>query len=109
MQFEFDEKIEKAITKSVKSAMRLFKERQQQALANHIQHEPPSYEDFTRIVEQIMETNKNADLKKLRTPSLRELYDRAWAQKLRNFATQQELRDAYEALMRAIQRSSKAS
>jgi hypothetical protein len=40
------------------------------------------------------------DLNKLRTPSLKELFDRAWTRKLRNYATQRQLRDAYEALMR---------
>jgi hypothetical protein len=100
MQYEFDEKIEKAIEKSVKSALRLFKERQKQAIENHTQQDPPSYEDFTRLVERIMESNKRADLNKLRAPSLRELYDRAWNQKLRNYATQRQLRDAYEALKR---------
>lgn len=100
MQFEFDEKIEKAIEKSVKTALRLFKERQKQAQENRAQQDPPSYEYFASIVEQIMETNKNTELNKLRTPSLRELFERAWSQKLRNYASQKRMRDAYDSLMR---------
>jgi hypothetical protein len=100
MQYEFDENIEKAIDKSVKLALRLFKEKRKQAQENNNPQEPPSYEDFTNIVEQIMMTNKNAELNKLRTPSLRELFERAWNQKLRNYASQRQLRDSYEAMMR---------
>lgn len=100
MQFEFDEKIEKAMEKSVKAALRLFKDRQKQAQQDNTQQDPPSYEYFTSIVEQIMETNKNAEMNRLRTPSLRELFERAWNQKLRNYASQKQLRDAYDSLMR---------
>jgi hypothetical protein len=100
MQYEFDEKIEKTIEKSVKSAVRLFKERQKQAQESRTPQDPPSYDDFASIVEEIMQSNKNVDLNKLRTPSLKELFDRAWTRKLRNYATQRQLRDAYEALMR---------
>jgi len=39
-------------------------------------------------------------MNKLRTPSLRDLFERAWAQKLRNYSTQRLLREAYDAIMR---------
>lgn len=100
MQFEFDEKIEKAIVKSIKSAIRLFKEQQAQAQSNVGTRSPPTYDEFIAVVEEMMEMIKRADLNKLRTPSLRELYERAWSQKLRNYATQKLLRDKYEALVR---------
>jgi hypothetical protein len=104
MQFEFDEKIDSSIEKSVKAALRFYKEQQNQAQENHAQQDLPSYEDFASLVERIMESNKRADMNKLRTPSLRELFERAWSQNLRNYATQRRFLDAYEALMRHYRR-----
>ncbi len=100
MQFQFDEKIEQSIQKSLKAAVREFKERRKLAQASESEQTPPSYEEFTLVLDEIMESNKRNDMKKLRTPSLRELFERAWTQKLRNYATQKELRDAYEGLIR---------
>ena len=100
MHFEFDEKIDKSIEKSVKSALRLFKEQLRQSREGGFPLAPPSYYAFMSTVEEFMQSMKSADLNKLRTPSLRELFERAWAQKLRNYATQKQLRDAYDALMR---------
>jgi predicted solute-binding protein len=100
MQYEFDEKIDQAIQKSVKAALRQLKERQRLAQESGGSQTPPSYEEFARVVDEFMESNKRADMSKMRTPSLRELFDRAWGQKLRNYAVQRELRDAYEALLR---------
>lgn len=100
MHFEFDEKIDQSIEKSVRSALRLFKERLKQSRESGSPLTPPSYDAFMSAVEEFMQSMKSADLNKLRTPSLRELFERAWAQKLRNYATQKQLQDAYEALMR---------
>jgi hypothetical protein len=100
MQFEFDEKIDKSIQKSIKAAVRLFKERQKLAQESGTSQLAPSYAEFESELMQIIESNKQAELKKLRTPSLRDLFDRAWAQRLRNYATQKEMRDSHEALMR---------
>jgi hypothetical protein len=104
MHFEFDEKIDRAIEKSVKAALRLYKERQKQAQDNHAQLDRPSYEDFANTIERILESNKRADMDKLRTPSLRELFERAWGQSLRNYAIQRRFLDAYEALLRHYRR-----
>ncbi len=100
MQFEFDEKIDHSIQKSIKAVVRLFKERQKLALESGNPQSPPSYAEFESELMQILESNKQAELNKLRTPSLRDLFDRAWAQRLRNYATQKEMRDSHEALMR---------
>ncbi len=100
MQFEFDEKIDLSIQKSIRSALRLFKERRGLAQESGTAQRPPSYEEFESVVMEIMESNKQADLTKMRTPSLRDLFDRAWSQKLRNYATQKQMRDSYEALKR---------
>src|ERR1700756_4378810 len=108
MHFEFDEKIDRAIEKSVKAALRLYKERQKQAQEKHAQQDPPSYEDFASLIERIMESNKRADVNKLRTPGLRELFERAWSQNLRNYAIQRRFLDAYEALMRHYRRQETA-
>jgi hypothetical protein len=108
MHFEFDEKIDRAIEKSVKTALRFYKERQKQAQDNHAQQDAPSYEDFVSSVERILDSNKRADMNKLRTPNLRELFERAWNQTLRNYAIQRRFLDAYEALMRHYRRQASA-
>lgn len=100
MHYEFDEKIDKSIEKSVRSTLRLFKEQLKQSREGGTALTPPSYDAFMSTVEEFMQSMKGADLNKLRTPSLRELFERAWAQKLRNYATQKQMRDAYDALMR---------
>ncbi len=103
MDFEFDEKIEKDIQKSLKATLRLF--RQQQSSHEAPRKEPPSYDEFTLVLEDLMRQNKEANLKKLRTPSLRELFERAWDQNLRSYTTQKLLKDSYEALTRRYKRS----
>ncbi len=100
MQYDFDEKIDQAIQKSVKAALRHMKERQKLAQDSGGTQRPPNYDEFASVVNEFMESSKRADMNKLRTPSLRDLFERAWAQKLRNYATQRQLREAYEALMR---------
>lgn len=100
MHYEFDEQIDKSIQKSVRSALRLFKEQLKQSEENGTALTPPSYDEFMKTVEEFMQSMRSAYLNKLRTPSLRELFERAWAQKLRNYATQKQMRDAYDALMR---------
>jgi len=100
MQYEFDEKIDQAIQKSVRAAVRHMKERQKLAQESGGPQRPPTYEEFASIVDQFMESSRSADMNKLRTPSLRDLFERAWAQKLRNYSTQRLLREAYDAIMR---------
>jgi hypothetical protein len=100
MQYEFEENIDRSIHKAVRTALRAFKERRKLAQESGSQQMPPTYQEFTMVLDEIMESNKRNDMNRLRTPSLRELFERAWAQKLRNYATQKELRDAYEGLIR---------
>src|SRR5881396_1815726 len=100
MQYELDEKIDEAIQKSVRAALRHFKERQKLAQDSGGPQRPPTYEEFASVVDQFMEVSKGANMNKLRTPNLSDLFERAWAQKLRNYATQRHFRDAYEAIMR---------
>ena len=100
MQYEFDEKIDEAIQRSVRAALRHFKERQKLAQDSGGPQRPPTYEEIASVVDQFMEVSKGANMNKLRTPNLRDLFERAWAQKLRNYATQRHFRDAYEAIMR---------
>src|SRR6266704_5491557 len=100
MQYDFDDKIDRAIQKSVRAALRHMKERQRLAQDSGSPQRPPTYEEFAGVVDEFMELSKRADLNKLRTPSLRDLFERAWAQKLRNYATQRQLREAHDALMR---------
>jgi predicted solute-binding protein len=100
MQFQFDEKIDKDIQKSLKAALRHLKERQKLAQESGSPQTPPTYEEFARVVDEFIDASKRADMNKMRTPSMRELFDRAWAQKLRNYAIQRQLRDAYDALVR---------
>lgn len=99
MHFEFDAKIDHSIQKAVRSAVRLYKDQQDQALERG-PRTPPSFESFMSTVNEFMETNKNVDLNKLRTPSLRDLFERAWTQRLRNYATQEQIRGAHESLVR---------
>ncbi len=100
MQYEFDEKIDQAIQKSVRAALRHLKERQKLEQESGSPPRPPTYEEFARIVDQFMEVSKRADMNKLRTPSLRDLFERAWAQRVRTYSAQRQFRDAYEAIMR---------
>jgi len=100
MQYEFDEKIDQAIQKSVRAALRHLKERQKLEQESGSAQRPPTYEEFARIVDQFMEVGKRADMNKLRTPGLRDLFERAWAQRVRTYSTQRQFRDAYEAIMR---------
>ena len=100
MQYEFDEKIDEAIHKSVRAAIRHFKERQKLAQESGSPQRPPTYEEFASVVDQFMEVSRRADMNKLRTPGLRDLFERAWAQRVRTYSTQRQFRDAYEAIMR---------
>lgn len=100
MHFEFDAKIDKSIQKAIKSAVRLWKEQQDQALEAKSPQIPLSFEAFMSTVNEFMDANKNTDLNKLRTPSLRDLFEHTWTQKLRNYATQEQLQSAFESLVR---------
>jgi hypothetical protein len=68
--------------------------------SNETPQTAPSYEEFLHVVQDIIEEYKKKDLSRLRTPLMREIYEKAWIQKLRNYAVQRQLRDAFEALIR---------
>src|SRR5438034_11828182 len=100
MQYEFDEKIDEAIQKSVRAAIRHSKERQNLAQESGSPQRPPIYEESASIGDQVRELSTRAYMNKRRTPSLRDLFETSWAQKPRNYATQSQLREAYEARTR---------
>lgn len=89
-----------AIQKSVRSALRFFNELRKEALAKSEPIEPPSYEDFASMARNLMEATKRVDLGRLRNVSMRELFERTWSQKLLNYSTQRQLKEAYEVLLR---------
>jgi len=43
-------------------------------------------------------------LDRLRNLSLKELFEQTWSQKLRNYAIQKQIKEAYEALVRRSRR-----
>jgi len=45
-----------------------------------------------------MDASKQVDLDRLKNLSMRELFERTWAQKLLNYSTKRSLKDAYETL-----------
>jgi hypothetical protein len=100
LQYRFDEKVDLEVQKSLRSALRLFKDRLRESQAEGAPQRAPSYEEFLHVVQDIIEGYKKKDLSRLRTPLMREIYEKAWIQKLRNYAMQRQLRDAFEGLAR---------
>ncbi len=82
------------------------KERQREARDKGTPQQPPSFEEFSALVNGLMESGKRADLDRLRNLSLKELFEQTWSQKLRNYAIQRQIKDAYEALVRRSKRDS---
>jgi hypothetical protein len=106
MQHGFGERIDLLLQKSVKAASRLVKERQKEAREKGMRQEPPSFEEFSSLVNELMENGKRVDLDRLRNLSLKELFEQTWSQKLRNYAIQRQVRDAYDSLLRRSKRDS---
>ena len=100
MQFQFDEKVDLAIGKSVKATLRFYNALRKQAVARGEAGKPPSLETFSTMAKSLMEANKQVDFDRLKNVSMRELFERTWSQKLLNYSTQKLLRDAYETLSR---------
>jgi hypothetical protein len=48
----------------------------------------------------LMQANKQVDLDRLKNLSMRDPFERTWAQKLQNYSTQKLMKDAYETLLR---------
>ena len=82
----------------------MVKERQKEAREKGMHQEPPSFEEFSTLVKDLMENGKRTDLDRLRNLSMRELFEQTWAQKLRNYAIQRQIKDAYDTLIRRSKR-----
>ncbi len=106
MQQGFGERIDLLLQKSVRAASRLAKERQKEAREKGVHQEPPSFEEFNALVNELMENGKRTDLDRLRNLSMKELFEQTWSQKLRNYAIQRQIKDAYDALVRRSKRDS---
>jgi hypothetical protein len=106
VQHQFGERIDLLLQKSVRAASRRVKERQKEAREKGIHQEPPSFEEFNALVNELMENGKRADLDRLRNLSMKELFEQTWTQKLRNYAIQKQVRDAYDSLVRRSKRDS---
>jgi hypothetical protein len=106
MQHRFGERIDLLLQKSVRAASRQVKERQREARAKGSPQQTPSFEEFSALVNILMESGKRADLDHLRNLSLKELFEQTWSQKLRNYAIQRQVRDAYDSLVRRSKRDS---
>ncbi len=104
MQHGFGERIDLLLQKSVRAASRIVKERQKEAREKGMHQEPPSFEEFNALVSELMENGKRADLSRLRNLSMKELFEQTWTQKLRNYAIQRQVRDAYDSLVRRSKR-----
>lgn len=98
--YEFDEQVDSAIGKSVKSAQRFYNELRKAALLRGEEQSPPSFEAFTTKAKGLMEANKQVTMGRLRGPGMRTMLERTWSQKLLNFSTQKLLRDSYDVLLR---------
>jgi hypothetical protein len=106
VQHQFGERIDLLLQKSVRAASRRVKEQQKEAREKGIHQEPPSFEEFNALVNELMENGKRADLDRLRNLSMKELFEQTWTQKLRNYAIQKQVRDAYDSLVRRSKRDS---
>ena len=106
MQHNFGERIDLLLQKSVRAAARHVKERQREARDKGTPQQPPSFEEFSALVNDLMESGKKADLDRLRNLSLKEFFEQTWSQKLRNYAIQRQIKDAYDALVRRSKRDS---
>ncbi len=104
MQHRFGERIDLLLQKSVRVATRQVKERQREAREKGTPEQPPSFKEFSALVNDLMESGKRTDLDRLRNLSLKELFEQTWSQKLRNYAIQKQIKEAYEALVRRSRR-----
>jgi hypothetical protein len=106
MQHRFAERIDLLLQKSVRAAARQVKDRQKEARDKGTPQETPSFEEFSALVNNLMEDGKRTDLDRLRNLSLKELFEQTWSMKLRNYAIQKWIKDAYVALLRRSKRDS---
>jgi hypothetical protein len=84
----------------VKATLRFYNELRKQSVARGEQGKPPSFETFSIMATGLMEANKQVDLDRLKNLSMRELFERTWAQKLLNYSTKKLLKNSHETLTR---------
>jgi hypothetical protein len=87
-----------AIGKSVRATLRFYNELRKQALARGEVGSPPSFETFSTMAKGLMEASKQVDLDRVKNLSMRDVFERIWAQKLLNYSTKKLLKDSYETL-----------
>ncbi len=98
MQFQFEEKVDLAIGKSVKATFRFYNELRKQTVTRGEVGIPPSFETFSTMAIGLMKASKEVDIDRLKNLSMRDLLERTWAQKLLNYSTKKLLKDSYETL-----------
>ena len=99
VNYEFDDTIGKQIDKSVKATLRFYNELRKASLAKGEPHSPPSFGTFSEMASGLMKANKELQIDKLRTQTLKDVLEQAWAQKLRNYSVQRILRASYDRLL----------
>jgi len=104
MQFEFDQRVDSAIGKSIRAALRFYNQIGKEAAARGESANPPNYEEFSTMAKGLMQATMQVDMDRLKNPGMKEVFERTWAQKLLNFSTQRALKDTYELLMRRYRR-----
>ena len=82
----------------MKATLRFYNELRKQAVARSEPVEPPTFETFSTMATGLMEASKQVDLDRLKNLSMRDLFERTWAQKLLNYSTKKLLKDTYEML-----------
>jgi hypothetical protein len=92
--------VDLAIVKSVKATLRFYNELRKQAVARGEDATAPSFETFSTMAKGLMEANRQVELDRLKNASMRDLFERTWAQKLLNYSTQRLVKDAHETLIR---------
>ena len=84
----------------MKATLRFYNELRKQAVARGDLGSPPSYETFATMAKGLMEASKQVDLDKMKNLSIKDVFERKWAQKLLVYSTQKTVRNAYETLTR---------
>ena len=84
----------------MKATLRFYNELRKQALAGGEVGNPPSFETFFMMATGLMEASKQVDRDRLKNLSMRDVFERTWAQKLLNYSTKRLLKDSYETLTR---------
>ena len=100
VHYQFDEKVDFAIEKSIRSAQRFYNELRKAALEKGEKQEPPSFATFQTMAKGLMKATKLVQIDRLKNPTLKDVLDRAWSQKLLKYSTQKLMKDAYEGLLR---------